>query len=772
MTIQPGTRLGSYEITASIGAGGMGEVYRARDTRLDRDVAIKVLPEAMANDPVSLERFSREARAVAALNHPHIVTIFSTEEADGVRFMTMELIEGRTLNQMIPTGGLSLGQFFDIAIALADALSAAHQKQITHRDLKPANVMVSDDGRVKVLDFGLARVVEAEHVRDRDEEETRLKLTQAGTIVGTVPWMSPEQIEAEPLDHRTDIFSMGTILYEMTTGLRPFRGDSSAALMASIMKDHPKPVVELRPDVPAEVSLLIARCLEKQPCARVQNAIEILAELKAQRRVWESGSGGAALKAANLAPLDRRGASIAVMPFTDMSATKDQDWFCEGMAEEIMNALVGIDGIRVASRTSAFQARRQEVDLPAIGRLLSVEQILEGSVRTAGNRLRVTAQLIDVESGYQLWSERYDRNAEDVFAVQDEIAAGVVEVVKSRLAPGESVVRARPQVANLEAYSHYLKGRYLRYTKNDHGNALRSFEQAVALDASYAPSWVGLADVKALAAFYGLIPAREGVKAARAALEIAAGLQGESAEALYVEGMIAFGEWNWEASIRAVSRAVDLEPDHVRACCWTGIVLSCLGRVDEAMPVMQRAREVDPLAPYPHAMTGLSLLDAMRPTEAAPHFDNALALDAENSLALWGAGMVQVAMGRADEGIAKLERALTPSHRGGFIHGILGWALAVGGRKEEARVVLRDLRARPVPATAIVSEAWLLAALGETNAAWEGLERAERDGQLFLAQVGLPGFDSFRADARFAALLRRLRLPSVFQSRVESEESG
>ena len=323
--------MGPYEILGAIGTGGMGEVYRARDTKLGRDVALKILPQEVAADPDRLARYRPEARTLAALNHPHIVTVFAIEEHDDVPFMTMELIEGCTLDQGIPEGGLSLARFFDIAIALADALSAAHRKHIIHRDLKPANVMLTDDGNVKVLDFGLAQAVDADVVRP-GEDVTYLGLTQAGTIVGTMPYMSPEQIEAKPLDHRTDIFSLGIMLYELATGARPFRGDSSPGLMSSILKDRPEPVGERRPDIPGDVCRLIDRCLEKHPRDRIQTANDILVELKAQRRAWESGAGWAAR------PTERV-ASIAVLPFTDMSAAKDQDWFCDGIAEEILNAL-------------------------------------------------------------------------------------------------------------------------------------------------------------------------------------------------------------------------------------------------------------------------------------------------------------------------------------------------------------------------------------------------------------------------------------------------
>ena len=356
-----GRQLGSCRIQSLLGAGGMGEVYRARDTKLNRDVALKLLPAAFSRDADRLARFRREAQAVAALNHPHIVTIFSIEEHDDVPFMTMELIEGCTLDQAIPQDKLSLARFFDIAIALADALSAAHRKHIIHRDLKPANVMVTDDGHVKVLDFGLARGVDADGVRAEDDL-TDLGITKAGIIVGTMPYMSPEQIAAKPLDHRTDLFSLGIMLYEMATGERPFRGDSAPALMSSILKDRPTPVGGRRSDIPGDVCRLIDQCLEKEPRDRIQTAREILDELKACRRAWETDADRS-IKRATLDSMPRqaaRAASIAVLAFSDMSAAKDQDWFCDGIAEEILNALTPLKGLRVAARTSAFSFKGKE----------------------------------------------------------------------------------------------------------------------------------------------------------------------------------------------------------------------------------------------------------------------------------------------------------------------------------------------------------------------------------------------------------------------------
>jgi TolB-like protein/Tfp pilus assembly protein PilF len=448
--------------------------------------------------------------------------------------------------------------------------------------------------------------------------------------------------------------------------------------------------------------------------------------------------------------------AIAVLPFSDMSPARDQEYLCEGMAEEIMNALVRIDGIRVASRTSAFRARQKGGDLHAIAHALSVGHVLEGSVRTSGTRLRVTAQLTDVASGYQLWSERYDREAADLFAVQDEIAAGVVEAVRARLTPGPRAIQPRPQVKNLDAYRHYLQGRHFRYTKNDHASALHAYEQAVALDPAHASSWVGVAEVSVLAAFYGLIPTAAAYARAQDALATAARLQGESAEARYVEGFMAFAQRNWEAWERAQRRAIELDPSHVQVRGIYGICLSARHRLDEALVSFQRARELDPLAPFPYAITGLGLLAGQRVEESIRYFDDALSFEKENSLALWGSGMANVALGRYENGIALLEQAVTRTRRTGYVLGILGWAMATASRIEEGSAILAELRARPEPAPTVASEAWLLAALGDADGAFEVLGRAEDERQPFLPFTGLPGFDPLRTDARFAAFLERM----------------
>jgi len=450
--------------------------------------------------------------------------------------------------------------------------------------------------------------------------------------------------------------------------------------------------------------------------------------------------------------------AIAVLPFSDMSSAKDQDYLCEGMAEEIMNALVRIDGIRVASRTSAFRAKQDNADLPAIARALSVNHVLEGSVRTAGSRLRVTAQLTDVASGYQLWSERFDRDAADIFAVQDEIAAGVVDAVKTRLAPGAHTVPARPHVRNLEAYRSYLKGRHLRYAKEDHGGAIRAFEEAIRLDPTHGPSWTGLAESLALAAGFAAIPARDACAAARKAVATAVELEGETADSLHVEGWLALIERRWPAMEVAWRRAIELQPTHALALGSFGSSL-CMGpKHAEGLRFLERAREVDPLASFPYMLTGYAMLCARRVEEAHRYAEEALSFEKEDASARLLLSLTQVILGHFDDGIATAEHLVAVTHRAPIFVGLLGWGLATAGRTEEARPLLEELQARPATAPTIVSEAWLLGALGELDPAFEVLVKAEEEGQLFLYFHGWPTFDSLRADPRFPALVDRLGL--------------
>jgi serine/threonine protein kinase/tetratricopeptide (TPR) repeat protein len=760
MPIPAGTRLGQYEIVALLGSGGMGEVYRARDTKLERDVAIKVLGDAMASDPNALARFAREAHAVAALNHAHIVTIFSTEEADHIPFMTMELVEGRTLDQLIPRGGVSLTQFFDIAVALADALAAAHRKHLTHRDLKPANVMVSNDGLVKVLDFGLARSAEPGRVA---LDDTRLELTKEGTILGTMPYMSPEQIEAKPLDPRTDIFSLGIILYELATGTRPFGGDSSPALMSSILKDRPPPAGERRPSLPGGVTRLIARCLEKRPGDRIQTATEILAELKAQRRRWESQAEPTVMPP-HIAPQPREHkASIAVLPFTDMSPSKDQEWFCDGIAEEILNALTPLKDLKVAARTSAFSFKGKGDDLRTIGQKLNVTTVMEGSMRRAGDRVRITVQLSDAATGFQLWSERYDRELKDIFDVQDEIAKAIAEKLRITLVGGKSDRLVEEATSNIEAYQLYLKGRALLGRRGASiPLALDLFRQAVAIDPRYSLAWAGVADAITGLAITGSVAGSESKSQAMAAASRSIDLDPTSAAghtALAVATLLF--ENNRERAQREFERALDLRPSYVLGRSWYAVFYLQWARGEFAQGIAEarRALDDDPLSSYLLMLLACALATAGRIEEAIEAGRRALEQDPESFIARWILGVSLGTAGRFEEAISILEAAAEMSGR--HVRALTSLAAVFGqcGRRSEADALHTELLERVprvyVPLTYLALTADAAGhhdeALAFARRAWD-----EREPPFILHARHFPEFRLMRSDPRFAAILREM----------------
>ncbi|HVS03560.1 MAG TPA: protein kinase [Thermoanaerobaculia bacterium] len=573
-----GSTLGHYRIVDRLGAGGMGEVFLAEDRRLGRQVAVKLLPEELAADPERRARLDWEARALAGLNHPNIVTLHALEDVDGRHFLVMEHVEGQTLGSLVPAEGLPLERFLELAVPLADALAAAHEQGVVHRDLKPANVMVTVAGRLKVLDFGLAKQGAA---AEQDPEAVTAALTQEGSLIGTVPYMAPEQVEGRPADARSDVFSLGIVLHEMLAGQRPFRGDNPAALISALLRDPPPPLSELRPELPGGLGAVIARCLQKRPQDRYGSALEVRNELVAVAR----GGGPDA---------DEAMASIAVLPFADMSPQKDQDYFCEGMAEEIINALTRIEGLRVAARTSSFQFRAA-ADVPEVGKRLRVETVLEGSVRKAGDRLRVTVQLIKVADGYHLWSERYDRQLEDVFAIQDEIAGTVVNALRVILSPRERQALRRQGTREVEAYEHYLRGRKLfhRQTRDGLEAALRSFASAIELDPGYALAYTGVADCHAyLFTDHERDPRHleEAMAAAKKALELAP----ELAEAHASLGLVLTHAEDHQGADCAFAAATRLDPKLYEAYYFHGRSCFLQGRYGEAARLFEKAAGVQP----------------------------------------------------------------------------------------------------------------------------------------------------------------------------------
>jgi serine/threonine protein kinase/tetratricopeptide (TPR) repeat protein len=749
-----------YRIAAKIGAGGMGEVYRATDTNLGRDVALKVLPAEMARDPGRLARFRHEAHVVATLNHPHIVTIFSVEEADGIHFLTMELVEGQSLDRLIPPGGLPFERIVDIASALAEALTAAHEKDIVHRDLKPANVMVTADGRVKVLDFGLAKEL---HPYNPDGATlTAAGTTAMGVVMGTPAYMSPEQVRGRALDHRTDIFSLGIILYEMASGRRPFQGESSFELATAILRDTPRPLTEIRPGLAEELVRLIERCLEKEATDRFASARDIRDGLQSLRR--ELDAAGAALRSSprshtvdsiNSAP------SIAVLPFVNMSGDADNEYFSDGLSEDLINALSRLPGLHVASRTSAFRFRGGDLDIRQIGRQLDVATVVEGSVRRAGPRLRVTAQLVSVDNGYHLWSERYDRQMADVFEIQDEIVASIVEALVPALL-GDAAHAVERSTTSTDAYELYLKGRHYWHQRSPATLrvAIQCFEQAIQLDPQYALAYAGLADCYGILRLYGWVSAEDGRPPAHAAMTQAIRLAPELWEVNFSRGFYAFYfERHWREAGPHFLKAIAINPRSSLAQAYYGQFLATEGHAEEAMTHTTRACQLDPLSDFIHAFAAITLYHLGRFEEAERKGQQALELQPDYLIALWVRGLALSALGRHDDAIAALERAVTLSRAPVFV-GILGLAYARAGRIDDATRLLRELedrgaRGEYIPAFAPLT---IHIGLGDLPAMRKALgsAAAESTPPLTFRITGGQFLEEFRGDPEIDRLLLEL----------------
>ncbi len=663
MSLTPGQRLGVYEVSGLIGEGGMGQVWRARDTRLGRDVALKTLPDAVAAKAAVLIRFQREARAVAALNHPNVVTIHAVDDIDGVHYLAMELVEGQSLSQLIAAGPMPIDRFFTVVEPLADALTAAHACGVIHRDLKPANIMVTDAGRVKVLDFGLASLSGPA----ADLEETlATELTQHGSVVGTLAYMAPERFERSESDHRSDIFALGVIMYELLTGHRPFAGPTAATLMACILRDEPPPLSSRRGGMPELVAHVVHKCLEKLPANRYQGASALLESLQRARRQHDTRKTEAHATLPGVSSTGAR-ASIAVLPFTNLSADPENDFFADGIAEEIINVLGQIRGLRVAARTSSFSFKGKNIDLREVGEQLGVSTVLEGGVRKAGKRLRITTQLVNTADGYQLWSERLDREMEDVFAVQDEIARTVAERLKVSLSAEQEVALVKPATDNLEAYELYLKGRALLYKRGvSIPAALTCLKQAVALDPGFAQAWAGVADGHTILGQYGFVRAHDTMPHAKAAANRAVTLDDSLAEAhAALAGSLLLHDFDVDGAERELRRALELNPEYIQARGWYALFVLCWirGRFDEAVTHTTLMRQQDPLSAYTSAQHTLTLGFAGRFDEAFGTAHEAVARDPASYVSHWAHQFLGLLAARYEQSLEAGDAALAVSGR-------------------------------------------------------------------------------------------------------------
>lgn len=587
-----GETISHYHITSQLGEGGMGVVYEAEDTNLGRHVALKFLTPSMANDDGLLQRFQREARAASSLNHPNICTIHGIEEFESQHFIVMELLDGESLADRIRRGPLDIDSVLTLGVQMVDALESAHSKGIVHRDLKPANMFVTTRGQAKILDFGLAKI-------DKQKADTSSNvataiadgLTTPGTAMGTVAYMSPEQARGEVTDGRTDLFSFGTVLYQMATGIVPFQGDTSAVVFDSILNRDPAPVDQINPGLPTELGRIIGQALEKDRDLRYQNATDLKTALKRLKRDLDSGrhSGESSIHSTR-APQAVHEHSIAVLYFENLSGMKEDEYLRDGITEDITTELSKIKRLKTFSRAMVLNYRDKSVTAGQVGQELGASYVLTGSLRRAGNRLRINAQLVDAATDFPLWSERYDREMEDVFAVQDEIASKIAAALRITLSPQEQQALAAKPTENMQAYDLYLRGRNYarRVGRQDMMFALQMYENAVALDPNFALAHAGLATV--CAEYYWHFERNQGwLDRAIASTRIASAKGTEAPEVKLAEAWVDYAEGRYEMAVNTIRTALETHPDLEGGYYLLGRALFESGRYQEIVDIMEEA---------------------------------------------------------------------------------------------------------------------------------------------------------------------------------------
>ena len=789
MTLSVGSRLGPYEILSPLGAGGMGEVYRARDTRLDRSVAIKVLPDRLAQDSTALARFEQEARAVAALSHPNILAIHDFGNDGGVVYAVAELLEGATLRERLAAGALPPRKAVEYAAQAAQGLAAAHERGIVHRDLKPENVFVTNDGRVKLLDFGLARLAATESAGRETEAPTAVVATEPGVVMGTVGYMSPEQVRGQPADHRSDIFALGAVLYEMLSGKRAFRGASAADTMSAVLNAEPELAPSFSTAEPA-LAQIVRRCLEKSPGERFQSARDLafaLASLATTtrsrvaprlpirtRRIAVMAAASLAVLLAAFVLLPRvRGRqpidSLAVLPFANTSADPESEYLSDGITETLINKLSRLTDVRVISRASVFRYKGKDADPTTIARELGVRAVVTGRVTQRGDGLSMAVELVDARDKRQLWGERYDRKLADVLTVQEEIAKEISDILRVRLTGEEQARLAKNATANPEAYQAYLKGYHhaRKVTIDDLEKGMGYFRQALELDPNYAPAHAGIAYtyIMWLADWY--MPAREafrqGKEAALKAIELDPSL---SDGHTYLAMARFLYDYDWPGAEQEFARAIALNPADPNAHQWYAVYLGARGRFDEGGREIRRALELDPLSIETNFLGSWRFYFSRRFDEALQQIQRTLELDPTYFYGYMFLGMCQEQKGQFRDAAAAFERARKLTAEAGEtppeILADLVRSHVQGGDRAAAEKVRDELDA--LTSRRYVSRhdlALVSLALGDRPAALDWLEKAYEDRNWYMPWIHLdPRFDPIRSEPRFVELVRRMGLTS------------
>ncbi len=787
-----GQSISHYKIVSLLGKGGMGEVYQARDAQLDRMVALKILPARVAADKERMQRFVREAKAASALNHAHVATIYEIGEAAGVSFIAMEYIEGQSLAAKINGQPLAVKEIVEIGSQIADALDEAHSKGITHRDIKPANVMLNERGQVKVLDFGLAKITRPQSI---DSQVSTLAQTEPGVLMGTVPYMSPEQALGRDVDQRSDLFSVGAVLYEMATGRLPFAGASTSETLDRILHAQPEAMARFNYDVPAELERIVRKCLEKERERRYQSARELLIDLKNLQRdsdakvaptVARQTSGAVSLlsqrhKLVGLSALllvivalvsayfylpaknpEVAIDSIAVLPFANQNRAEETEYIADGLTESIINNLTQLPALRVIARNSAFRFKGKEDDPLSAGKSLGVRAVVVGRVLQRGESLTVSVELVDVRENKQLWGQQYNRKLADVFAVQEEIAREISEKLRLKLTGAARQQLAKRPTENLKAFQYYMQGRSYahRRTREDLLSALRYYERALEEDHNYALAYVGLGDAYANLGTRGYLAPHEGRRkteeAARKALALDANLA--EAHALYGHVYGVFAPYDFSLSDRELRRAIELSPSLALAHHYLGGSLVRQGRLNESIEENLKARELDPLSsinarfmalPYYLKRDYVRTLELLRQAnELGPAFST-----------VWEVG-AYLQTGDFDKTLAELEQAKRARKNDPLLIYGTGMVYAAQGKRAEALQIIKELEAM---SGASLSQAhWIAkiyAALNEKELALTWLDRGLATGTIGVFYKDEPVWDAIRSDARFSDLLRRMGVP-------------
>jgi len=786
VALASGTQLGPYQILAPLGAGGMGEVYRARDTRLEREVAVKVLPESLAGNQEALARFEREAKAVAALSHPNILALYDVGTHQGVSYAVTELLEGETLRSRLVPAALPWRKAAEVAAAIADGLSAAHAKGIVHRDLKPENIFLTTEGRVKILDFGLARLTQPEAGADSATKAAAAPTrTREGTVMGTAGYMSPEQVRGQRAEAPSDIFSLGCMLYEMVSGQRAFARETAVQTMTAVLESQPPELAGSGKPAPLELDRLVTHCLEKNPGERFQSARDLAFALRAvpgtepaapvaagPGRRWRPAPvwiAGLAVFLAAVAGVflwfgqGRAIDSLAVLPFVNAGGDPQAEYLSDGIAENLINSFSRLAGLRVVPRSRVFRYKGRDVDPLKAGRELNVRAVLTGRLVQREQALDIQAELVDVAADSQLWGGRYNRPLADLIAVQEEIAREVSAKLGVKQTGEQQKQLARRSTGNPEAYQLYLKGRYYwnRRTEATLKRAAEYFQQAIESDPGYGLAYAGLADCYAMYGNYAVLSPTETVPRAKAAARKALEIDETLAEAhASLAAVITSHEWDWAQGDREFRRAIELDARYATAHQWFAFGLWATGRFEEAVASAKRAQELEPLSPVISGGVGWALHYARRYDEAIDYLRKTLEMDPNFARVHWYLGMPYEQKGMYKEAIAEFEKALSLSGGSPSMMAALGHAYALAGRGPEARKILAQLqelsRARYISPFDIAT---VHAGLGDQERAFEWLEKsyADRSWGLFRLKVD-PWFDRLRPDPRFANLLRRMNL--------------